>query len=145
MFTVREHREGDTLLLEGVYVEHPKAKYSLKTDSPDKCSICATGLDIKHTVSMHRCTIFLAPWCQKSYIILFRKIYENIIKSQDRGGYMCTVHTLAEKKIIIKPANAQSTVLSSIHTNINLSPLCMAALYAADQCILFVWVVAGTV
>ncbi|KAF4528139.1 hypothetical protein B566_EDAN011155 [Ephemera danica] len=46
-----EEREGKNLVIEGVYIEHPRAQYMLKNHETqtDKCSICATGLEIKHT------------------------------------------------------------------------------------------------
>jgi hypothetical protein len=56
LFSVRVQQEANTLQIEGVYVEHPRAKYQLKTDTMNttSCYVCATGLEIKHTVSSQR-------------------------------------------------------------------------------------------
>lgn len=48
--TVIEKKEDKVLTIEGKIVPHEKENLLVKLDS-DACPLCATGLDVKHTVS----------------------------------------------------------------------------------------------
>lgn len=52
---VRETREGNDLIIEGVYLEQNPEKPILSTafgDNNGACPICALGVEVKHTVSL---------------------------------------------------------------------------------------------
>lgn len=50
IFVVITKKEGDTLTVEAVSVQSKNTHQQLKLKS-DACPLCATGLDVKHTVS----------------------------------------------------------------------------------------------
>ncbi|KAJ1529632.1 hypothetical protein ONE63_006396 [Megalurothrips usitatus] len=47
---IRERQDGDTLIIEAVHVKSPREGHVVKSDNQHgACSLCALGLDVKHT------------------------------------------------------------------------------------------------
>ncbi|XP_046965918.1 28S ribosomal protein S18a, mitochondrial [Vanessa cardui] len=104
---LREHREGSSLVVEGVTVPSPRAELLIKPvnnqenahQCKDTCYMCALNLDVKHTD-----VLILSQFVRTDGCMLPRRITGLCLRQQKKIGKLVTMAQKAGLMINLTPA-----------------------------------------
>ncbi|XP_017769196.1 PREDICTED: 28S ribosomal protein S18a, mitochondrial [Nicrophorus vespilloides] len=98
---IYETQNGKELLIEGVHIESPRSKYSLKMEDANKCSLCALDLEVKHTD-----VLILSQYVRNDGCMLPRRVTGLCGKQQRRVSSLVTMAQKAGLMSNLNPANS---------------------------------------
>ncbi|XP_001600138.1 39S ribosomal protein S18a, mitochondrial [Nasonia vitripennis] len=99
---IRETKEGNTIIVEGVDLPHPKEHLMLKTSENGACPLCSAGVNVKHTD-----VLILKQFVNSQGHMLPRRITGLCYIQQKRVGIMVTMAQKAGLMPNLAPPNSK--------------------------------------
>ncbi|CAH2095955.1 unnamed protein product [Euphydryas editha] len=104
---IREHKEGSTVVLEGVFVPSPRTELLVRAENvkesphicPNTCYMCALDLDVKHTD-----VLILSQFVRSDGCMLPRRITNLCPRQQKKIGKLVTMAQKAGLMINLTPS-----------------------------------------